>query len=188
MPDATSEASAIQPTPGVTALFSGFFGIGMLGFGGVLPWARRMMVDQRRWLSPTEFNDLLALCQFLPGPNIVNMAVALGDRYRGMAGSAACVTGLLAAPMAIVILLGGVYSRYGHLPIVAHGFAGLAAAASGLVVAMAVKIAMPLRGDWLAIAVAAVAFLAIAILRWPLLATMLVLAPASILLRWRFRT
>ncbi len=80
-----------------------------MGFGGVLPWARRMMVEQRRWLTPTDFNDLLALCQFLPGPNIVNMAVAIGDRYRGLAGSVACVAGLLAAPMAIVILLGGAY-------------------------------------------------------------------------------
>ena len=186
MPEAA--AASIQPAaPGLAALFSGFFGIGILGFGGVLPWARRMMVEQRGWLSPTEFNDLLALCQFLPGPNIVNMAVAIGDRYRGIAGSAACLTGLLAAPMAIVILLGGVYDRYGHLPVVAHAFGGLAAAASGLVVAMAVKIAAPLRGEWLAVLVAVVAFIAIAVLRLPLLPTMLTLAPLSILLRWRLR-
>ncbi len=187
MPEAAALARAAQPVePGLGALFAGFFGIGIMGFGGVLPWARRMMVEQRGWLTPAEFNDLLALCQFLPGPNIVNMAVALGDRFRGVAGSAACLTGLLAAPMAIVMLLGGVYARFGHLPIIAHAFSGLAAAASGLVIAMAVKIAMPLRGEWLAIAVAAIAFVAIAVLRWPLLPTMLTMAPASILLRWRW--
>ena len=187
MPEALALASPSQPAaPGLGALFSGFFSIGIMGFGGVLPWARRMMVEQRGWLSPVEFNDLLALCQFLPGPNIVNMAVALGDRFRGVAGSVACLVGLLVAPMAIVMLLGGVYTRYGHLAVIAHAFAGLAAAASGLVVAMAVKVAMPLKGQWIAIAVAVIAFVAIAILRVPLLPIMLVLAPASILVRWRW--
>ncbi len=180
-------ASAAQPDPpGLAGLFAGFFGIGIMGFGGVLPWARRMMVDQRRWLTPHDFNDLLALCQFLPGPNIVNMAVAIGDRFGGLAGSLSCLVGLLAAPMTIVILLGGVYGRYGHLPVVAHAFEGLAAAASGLVVSLAVKVAAPLRGQWLAVAIACAAFVAIALLRWPLLPTMLLLAPLSIALRWRW--
>ena len=187
MPEVAALATPAQPAePGLGGLFAGFFGIGIMGFGGVLPWARRMMVEQRGWLTPAEFNDLLALCQFLPGPNIVNMAVAIGDRFCGLAGSAVSLTGLLAAPMAIVMLLGGVYARYGHLPMVAHAFGGLAAAASGLVVAMAVKVATPLRGQWLAMAVAAVAFVAIAVLRWPLLPTMLTMAPASVLLRWRW--
>ncbi len=166
--------------PGLRALFAGFFGIGIVGFGGVLPWARRMMVDDRRWLSPAEFNDLLALCQFLPGPNIVNMAVALGARYRGLRGSLVCVMALLAAPMVVVMLLGGVYARYGHVPIVARGFGGLAAAASGLVVAMAVKVAAPLWRHGAGMAVAFVAFTAIAVFRTPLLPTMVLLAPVSV--------
>ncbi len=183
MPDAGALSSPRDPVaPGLGGLFAGFFGIGIMGFGGVLPWARRMVVEQRAWMSAADFNDLLALCQFLPGPNIVNMAVAIGDRYRGAVGSIVCLTGLLAAPMAIVIALGGVYDRYGHLPVVAHAFGGLAAAASGLVISMAVKIAAPLRGKWLACLVAAVAFVAIALARLPLLPTMLVLAPVSVLL------
>ncbi len=188
MPEAVAAVASTPKAadPSLSALFGGFFGIGIMGFGGVLPWARRMMVEQREWLTPAEFNDLLALCQFIPGPNIVNMAVALGDRFRGVAGSVACVTGLLAAPLAIVMLLGNVYARYGHLPVIAHAFGGLAAAASGLVVAMAVKVATPLRGQWLAIIVAVVSFIAIAILKLPLLPTMLTLAPASILVRWRW--
>ncbi len=172
--------------PSLWAMFQGFFGIGIVGFGGVLPWARRMMVEQRRWLTAAEFNDMLALCQFLPGPNIVNVSVAVGARFHGVAGSAACLCGLLAAPMAIVIGLGGLYGRYGGVPVVAHGFQGLAAAASGLVIAMAVKIAAPLGRHWMGIALALVAFAAIALLRTPLLPTMLLLAPASVLLcrRW----
>ncbi len=174
------------PAPGPGALFAGFFGIGIIGFGGVLPWARRMVVEQRRWLSAGEFTDLLALCQFLPGPTIVNMAVALGGRYRGPAGSLAAVGGLLAAPTAIVIALGGVYGRYGQVPVVAHAFGGLAAAASGLVVAMAVRIAAPIRTYWAGVAVAVVAFVAIAVVRTPLLPTMLALAPVSVLVCRRF--
>ena len=73
--------------PTTAALFLGFLSIGIIGFGGVLPWARRMMVEQRRWLTPAEFTDLLGLCQFLPGPNIVNLAVALGSRFRGLPGA-----------------------------------------------------------------------------------------------------
>ena len=187
MPDGPVPAPTTHPVrPDLGELFGGFFGIGIVGFGGVLPWARRMMVDQRRWLTAVEFNDILALCQFLPGPNIVNMAVAIGDRFRGPAGSVASLAGLLGAPMTAVILLGGFYGRYGHLPAVTHAFAGLAAAASGLVVAMAVKVASPLRGQWLACAVACVAFVAVAVLQWPLLPTMLLLAPVSVLLRWRW--
>jgi chromate transporter len=177
---------AAMPTPGLGALFAGFLGIGIIGFGGVLPWARRMVVEQRRWLSPSEFTDLLALCQFLPGPNIVNMAVALGARYRGAAGSLAAVGGLLAAPMAIVVALGGVYGRYGQVPMVAHALGGLAASASGLVVAMAVRIAAPVRRHWAGVVVAVVAFIAIALIRTPLLPTMLVLAPVSVLFCRRF--
>jgi chromate transporter len=178
--------SGHPPAPSVRALFAGFFGIGIIGFGGVLPWARRMIVEQRQWLSATEFTDLLALCQFLPGPNIVNMAVAIGARFRGLIGSVAAVTGLLAAPMVIVIALGGIYERYEHVPTVARAFGGLAAAASGLVVAMAGRIAAPQRDHWAGIAVAVVTFAAVALLRTPLLPTMLVMAPVSILLCRRF--
>ncbi len=172
--------------PGLASLFAGFFGIGIVGFGGVLPWARRMMVEQRRWVTGVEFNDMLALCQFLPGPNIVNMSVATGARFRGVPGSLASVLGLLAAPIAIVIALGGVYERYGHIPIVARAFGGLAAAASGLVVAMAAKVAAPLQRYWPGSSIALLAFGAIALGRLPLLPTMLVMAPASILICWRW--
>ena len=188
MPDAAVPPAAVPDTImlGLAELFAGFFWIGIVGFGGVLPWLRRMMVEQRRWVTSAEFNDTLALCQFLPGPNVVNMAVANGARFRGVVGSLACVLGLLAAPMTIVIALGGLYARYGQVPLVARGFGGLAAAASGLVVAMAVKIAAPLQHHRAGAAIAVVAFAAIALVRLPLLPTMLVMAPASILLcrRW----
>lgn len=181
-PDTTAAKSS---GPGPAALFSGFFSIGISGFGGVLPWARRMVVERHGWLSPDEFNDLLALCQFLPGPNIVNFSVALGSRFAGATGALAALAGLMVAPMVIVVALGVLYERFGAHPMVARAFAGLAAAASGLVLATALKIAAPLRHSWLSMAVAAVALVAVAFLRLPLLPCMLVLAPLSVAVLWR---
>ena len=166
--------------PTLAALFTGFLGIGIVGFGGVLPWLRRMMVEQRRWFLPEEFNDLLALCQFLPGPNVVNMAVATGTRFRGITGALACVAGLLTAPFLIVVSLGSLYDRFGRLPVVASAFDGLAAGAAGLVAATAVKIAAPLEGHLVGIAIAAVTFVAVVALKLPLLPTMFVMAPISV--------
>jgi chromate transporter len=173
-------------TPSLGALFTGFFSVGIIGFGGVLPFVRRMVVEQRRWLTAAEFTDTLALCQFLPGPNVTNMAVVLGAHYRGARGAAAAVLGLLAAPIAIIVALGAVYDRYGAIPAVAHGLIGLASAAAGLIVATSLKIALPLRHSPRAVATAAAAFLAVALLRLPLLPTLAVLVPASIGLQfWR---
>ena len=154
------ESGAPREVPTVGALFWGFLSIGVIGFGGVLPWARRMMVEQRRWLTPAEFTDLLGLCQFLPGPNIVNLSVALGSRFRGVPGAVAAVVGLISLPMVIVVTLGAVYAAWSDHPVVARGAEGLAAAASGLVVATALKIASPLRGRWLGICVALVVLVA----------------------------
>ncbi len=168
--------------PSVGEIFWGFLSIGIIGFGGVLPWARRMVVEQRRWLTPVEFIDLLSLCQFLPGPNIVNFSVALGSRFRGPLGAVAAVVGLISLPMVVVVTLGSLYAGYSDQPVVARAAAGLAAAASGLVVATALKIASPLRDKPMAIAIALVVMVAIAWLHLPLVPTMLVLAPASILL------
>jgi chromate transporter len=173
--------------PGFAGLFLGFFSIGVFGFGGVLPWARRMVVEQRRWLTPAEFTDLLGLCQFLPGGNIMNLTVALGARFHGVPGAIVAFLGLMVAPVTIVIVLGVVYDQYAGLPVVRHAFAGLAAAGSGMVLANAFKIAAPLRTRPLGIVLAAMSFVAIAIIRWPLPVALPVLAGVSILLRWRFR-
>jgi chromate transporter len=177
--------SESRTMPSLAALFTGFFAVGLCGFGGVLPWARRMVVEQRHWVSETEFTELLGLCQFLPGGNIINLSIAIGARFAGAPGSVAAFTGLMAAPMAVVIGLGFLYDRYSDLPMVAHGFAGLAAVAAALVLATALKIAAPLRGRPLGIVIAVITFAAIALLRWPLPPVLVVLAGASIVLAWR---
>lgn len=179
---ATDEA---RTEPTIAGLFTAFLALGLIGFGGVLPLARRMVVEQRRWLSAAEFTDLLGLCQFLPGGNIINMSVAIGLKFRGVVGAFAAILGLIAAPSAIVIALGVVYDRLQDDPQIHHLFAGLAAAAAGLMIAMAGKTALLLRGRPLGAAIAGLCFLAVAILHLPLVPTMLVLAPLSVFVSWR---
>ena len=171
-----------KPPPPLRELFAGFLSVGIYGFGGVLPWARRMIVEKRQWLSPAEFNDMLALCQFLPGPNVINLSAALGYRWYGWSGAVTCFTGLMFAPMVIIILLGMGYAEIGGHPGVQHALAGLSAAASAMVIATSLKIAAPLRRRPYALAIVAITFVAAAVLRVPLLYVVLVCAPLSILL------
>ncbi|HDV8352823.1 TPA: chromate transporter [Burkholderia vietnamiensis] len=184
-----SPPPAAAPRPiGRAELFTGFLSLGLMSFGGALPFARRTIVDERKWLSADEFTDLLGLCQFLPGGNVINLSVAVGMRFRGVAGAFAGILGLIAGPTLVVVALGVLYAKTQADPHVQHLFGGLAAAAAGLLVAMAVKVARPLRqAPRTAAGIAALAFVAIAVLRVPLLPTMLVLTPVSIWLASRRR-
>ncbi len=178
-------ASAERPVPGILDLFAGFLWLGMTAFGGALPLARHLVVEQRRWLTVDEFTDLLGLCQFLPGGNVINLAVAVGLRFRGAFGALAALLGLIAVPSAVVIGLGMIYDRYHDDPHVRHLFAGMAAAAAGLLIMMAVKIAKPLIYRPWPTGVAVLCFIAIAVLRLPLLWTMVALTPLGILATWK---
>lgn len=182
-PDMTG-AGLTRPTK--RELFTGFLLLGLMGFGGVLPMSRRMLVEERRWLAPDEFLDLLGLCQFLPGGNIINLSVAVGMKFRGIAGAVASLVGLISAPVLIVITLGSIYARFQTNLYVQHVFFGLAAAASGLVLALAIKIITPLRRRPVGITIFLICTLAIAFGKTPLLPTLIVLAPASMLLTKRF--
>lgn len=179
------ERSPLRLSP--QALFAAFFRAGLMGFGGVLPMARRVLVEERRWQSAEEFNELLALCQFLPGANVANLAVILGARTCGVGGSAAALLGLLGAPVIIVLALATFYARFGSIPMVAHLVTGLSAGAAGLMLATAIKIARPIRRSVPGIVVAALTFAALGVLRLPFVASLAVLAPFSILLAWVMR-
>lgn len=177
-----------QPTMAVVTardLFFGFLKVGIQGFGGVLPWARRMIVEERHWLSEVEFTDLLSLCQLLPGPNICNLSIALGNRFAGPLGSIAAITGLLAAPFCIVLALGMLYAAYGNSAALGGVFRNLGAAAAGLVAATAWKVAKPYIKRPEAMIVAAAAFAAVVVFNWPLIYVVLALAPLSVAWAWR---
>ncbi|MDB5512221.1 MAG: chromate transporter [Enterovirga sp.] len=177
------------PRPTLLELFGGFTRIAAFAFGGVLPWARFVLVERRKWLTADEFTDMLALCQLLPGPNIVNMSVAIGGRFRGPAGAVVSVLGLMMLPTAIVLCLGAFYARFADVPAVGNALTAMGAAAAGLVIAMAAKIGEPvLRRRFLSAAPFVLAtFVAVAILRLPLWPVILALAPLAIAAAWRLR-
>jgi len=128
-------APATAPQPNIAELFTAFAAISLSGFGGVLAWARRIMVERRRWFTAEQFNEAFALCAFLPGGNMVNFAVIFGARMRGPLGALAALTGLLGPPIILVIAVGALYAHYGDLPALRRMLTGIAAAAVGLMLA-----------------------------------------------------
>lgn len=110
-----------------------------------MPWARLMIVEERGWLDEAGFVNLVSLSQVLPGPNIVNLSVMLGRRFAGTSGALAALGGLMIAPLTIVLILGALYERFGQLPQLNHMFGNLAAAAAGLILTTAAKMARPRR-------------------------------------------
>lgn len=164
----TATDSESQSRPDLRALFLGFSAVGLSGFGGVLPFARRMLVDERQWMSAEEFNAQLGLCQFLPGPNVINLAVVVGKRYRGLAGAIAAPLGLLAGPFVIVLLLAMLYDRFGSLPLAQSMLRGVAAVGCGLLFAMAWRMGMALKDKPFFLPFTVLTVAAIAFFRWPM--------------------
>ncbi len=161
-------------------LFLGFLKIGLLGFGGVGPWARHIIVEERRWLTDREFAELLGIGQVLPGPNTINAAVILGDRNQGLIGVLLCLLGQMAMPLVIVTALAVVYERVAMVPEVRTALIGAAAASAGLVLGTALKMIRNIRPTPFSYAVGAAGFVAIGLLRWPLVPVVLVLVPTAI--------
>jgi chromate transporter len=144
-----------------------------------------MFVEQKRWMTAEEFNEAYALCQFLPGPNIVNLTSVFGSRMRGPTGALAAWSGFLTLPFFMMVAAAVLYRHYGDFEAVRRILAGIAPAAAGLLIATFAKMAAPMFRSFgpqpfvlLCIAVA------IGVMRWPLLWVMLVLAPTSVALAW----
>lgn len=176
-----------RPDPGLAELFVGFLSIGVIAFGGVLPISRRALVERYKWISEEEFIELLSLSQFLPGPNITNLAVVLGSRFRGPLGSISAVLGLTLVPAVIVIILGVVFTHYNDVQALRGVVNGFAAAAAGLILSMVVRIAEPMwrRPTLRSWGITLAAFAGVAVIGVPLPYVMLVLGPLSIALAWR---
>jgi chromate transporter len=182
----SSASPPTSPTPSLLQLFVAFALISLCGFGGVLAWSRRMLVEQRRWMTAEEFNASYAVCQFLPGPNVVNLSVIFGGRIRGPLGSLVALIGLIGPPFIIVSLIGFAYARFGEIAILQRMLFGIAAAAAGLVLGTCAKMALPLFRDRLGSApvMALLTFASIGVMRWPLHWSLAVLLPLSIAIAW----
>ena len=164
------------------ALFAAFLKISLLGVGGGggLVWARRIGVEQRQWISEQEFADIVSLCQFMPGPNIIGIAVCTGARLRGARGTLAAVAGFLLIPWAIGFTLGVVLLQHAHLPVLRNILDGLSATAAGLLIATGIRMLMPHRGRAAALIFAGLAFGLMAVGKLPLLGVLFGLLPLSI--------
>jgi chromate transporter len=181
-----TDRAAGHPGPSLTELFVSFMIVAVSGFGGALPWAQRMIVEQKGWMTTEEFNESFALAQFLPGPNVVNFSVVFGSRFGGAAGATVALAGLMGPPLAIVMVLAVLYARFGELEVLGRVLSGITAAAAGLLIAVVVKMAMPLftrRWNWGPV-IAILAFAGVAIMRWPLPYVFAVLAPIAVALAW----
>src|SRR5882757_1758508 len=182
VPAADISLSPPPTPPGLLELFIAFAKMSLAGFGGVLVWARRGIVDQHRWMTAEEFNDTFALCHFLPGPNIVNLSVVFGSRFRGIAGGVAAFAGLVGPPVVIAIVLAALYARYGEIDALRRILAGVSCAAVGLLIAVVFKMMMPLikKRDGVGLVMLIAVFVAIGLLRLPLQIVLLVAIPVSL--------
>lgn len=174
-----------RPRPAsLTELFLVFSALALRGFGGVLPWAQRVLVDDRGWLTREEFVEMLAFGQMLPGPNVCNVALMVGDRWFGWRGAVAALSGMLAAPCVVVLSVAVLYGQVADDPVVRRALIGMGAVAGGMILGTALRLATAQRGraPWLVFG--ALAFTGVALLRIELAWVVLVLGPVAVLAAW----
>ncbi len=165
-----------------------FLVIGVTGFGGVLPVVVHEIVTRRRWLDTEEFTEILAICQVLPGPNIINISIVMGMRVSGWPGAITALSGLLILPVAMVLTLGALYTGFAEVPAVQSAVRAVAAAAAGLVCAVTARLFWPQRRNPVVVLLGLVIVAAVAWARLPLVVVIAVFAPLSIgLTLWRMR-
>jgi len=165
-------------------LFLGYAKIGLLGFGGVAPWARHVIVEEKSWYDDREYAALLGIGQVIPGPNTVNCAVMIGDRFQGTPGAIVAVIGIVGAPVMVLIAIAVLYDHIAGLPGVDAAMAAGAAAAAGLVIGTAIKLARRIKPNLAAVAIGLAAFVSVGMLHLPMALAILVLGPLSIAVVW----
>ena len=169
-------------------LFVAFTVLALQGFGGVLAVAQRVLCEQKRWLTKEEFLEVLAVGQVLPGPNICNVALMVGDRFFGWRGAFAALAGMMTVPLVIVLVVSAVYVEYATHPAVAGALKGMGAVSAGLIIGTALKLASALRvnvmGMGVCVTLIVTVFVAVAVLRWPLVWVLLVLGLAASIYAW----
>lgn len=178
------DALVSRPRIGPLRLLVIFSQVTITGFGGVLPFAYRALVERKRLLSNAEFAEMFAFGQIMPGPAIANFALIVGYRDSGALGAAAAVTGIVALPTMLMVLIGIFYHQYAHLDPVRAAITGMATVTGGLIVATALKMSKGMHKRLRSVLIILAGFVAFGILRWPFLAVIGVLAPLAVWLAW----
>jgi chromate transporter len=169
-----------NPSVSCRELFLGFLMVGVRGFGGVMPWTRRMLVDEHRWMDDRQFTQFLNLANPLPGANSLNLAVVVGNRFQGARGSMAALLGLLLAPICIVLTLAALVDRFGQAGPIKHLLPGVSVAAAGLVGGMGLRLTVRMEREVWRFGIGLAAFLAVVWLHLSLVLVLLALAPVGI--------
>ncbi len=160
-------------------LFVTFTRLALQGFGGVLPIAQRVLCDQKRWLSKEQFVEIIALGQVLPGPNVCNVALMVGDRFFGWRGAFSALAGMMTVPLVIVLMITALYAEFASHPMVAGALKGMGAVSAGLIIGSALKLMPTLISNPIGVPgcaiIAVIAFILVALLRWPLVWVLLAL-------------
>jgi chromate transporter len=167
------------------ALLGACLKIGLLGFGGVMPWARRVFVDERHWLNDREFAELIGMCQVLPGPNVVNLAVIIGSRAQGPVGALLALTGILFVPVVVVLVLAIFYASVAQNVWARNAMAAASAAGAGLILGTATRLLIQTRPPARGLVMGGAAFVSIGVLQWPLLWVLPALVALAIAWEWR---
>jgi chromate transporter len=186
----TSVSPAAQPRPrSKTDLFLSFTWLALQGFGGVLAVVQRELVEKKQWMTRDQFVEDWAVAQIMPGPNVVNLSLMIGGRYFGLPGALAALSGMLAAPLVIVLLLAALYGSVADTAAAQGALKGMGAVAAGLITATGIKLIAALdknaMGLAVCIALAVATFVAIALLRWPLLWVLLGIGGSACV--WAYR-
>jgi chromate transporter len=178
----------LQRPASPTELFTTFTWIALQGFGGVLAIIQRELCERKRWLTQTQFVELFALCQVLPGPNVINLSLVMGDRFFGWRGALAAVTGMILMPLILVLAITMVYVHYATNPVVAGALRGMGAVAAGLIFGTAVKLGKTIRDNVMGlpacIGLVVAAFVSVALLHLPLVWVLAVLGALACLIAW----
>ena len=176
----------VTPHVSLFALFRTFFWVGLFSFGGGMSsWLHREIVHLRGWLTDDQFFSGYGLSQVLPGVNSSNLTVYIGQHLRGARGAVVALLGLLTGPFIVVIGAAVSYQYLLQVPGFQAAMAGIAAAAIGMLVRLGLIAARGATTGAAPALVLAVTFLAVGIMRWPLVPVVLVMAPISIAVAWR---
>lgn len=187
-PDATKAVLRQRPDS-KSDLFISFSILALQGFGGVLAIVQRELVEKKQWLTQEEFLEDWAVAQILPGPNVVNLSLMIGDRYFGFGGALAALAGMLTFPLLIVLALAALFGGVADTPAAQGALRGMGAVAAGLIAATGIKLIGALQRNVMGLAVcwgfAVVSFVAIAWMRLPLVSVLLGVGGLACL--WAYR-
>jgi chromate transporter len=177
------------PPRDLKELFWGFTMLSLQGFGGVMAVTQRELVERRRWFPREEFLEDWAVAQVLPGPNVANLGVLIGDRYFGTRGALVTLAGLFLFPLIIIAVLAVSFTHFQEIPAVQGALKGMGLVVVALILTTALKLLPALRTHVGGVAFCAMAmvstFVAIALLRLPLAWVLLVIGSLSCL--WTYR-